>query len=563
MIGIFLAVATAQGFDPASIETAVSAELGRAMKSLKLEDQPLPKHITVRLGAGEFSEVGTIDGALSYENSGPYRELRADIRVGDARMDSGNFSSAVGTRDGTAWRGLAHEDKVGAIRRELWLAMDSAYKGATEVLAAKQAAREGRAQAYTPDYSLAPVVELGPRPMGSTNPPGLKQVVLALGGAVSEDRHLEFSAVLGGANIGQVLVHNSEGTMAWIPEQRLVIRASVQSVATDGASLKNGRSWVVKDLDHLPPIATMQQSLQAASAWLDILKETEVGAAYLGPVLFEQPAAAELFRQLLHPQISGTPPLELAPESAASDSRPVPVARLGRRLLPVGWSVLDDPTADSSLASFGLHDDDAVATQAVKVVEDGVCQDVLMSRVPRFERQASTGHGRGFGSGRVEAMPRQVTIRGARPLGEKKLRKKALAYAASAGLDHVLVVRRILTISEVGDFEFAFTGDGPLSGLTAPAEVYKLYSDGRKVPVRGLQFVGVDRRMLRDIVASGPTGPAVQMLDIPGNSSRFVLERFDGFPVSWAVPPVLISEVELTSRSGGEMRVLSPPALHR
>ena len=90
-------------------------------------------------------------------------------------------------------------------------------------------------------------------------------------------------------------------------------------------------------------------------------------------------------------------------------------------------------------------------------------------------------------------------------------------------------------------------------------KIYKLHADGREEPVRGLEFVGVDRRVLRDIVAAGRTSAAVQMLDPPGTSSRYEAGWFEGLPVSWAVPPVLIDELELHSRSGGEPRVVSRP----
>ena len=123
----------------------------------------------------------------------------------------------------------------------------------------------------------------------------------------------------------------------------------------------------------------------------------------------------------------------------------------------------------------------------------------------------------------------------------------------------MLVVRRITPPSLSEDFEFAVTGDGPLAGLTQPEEAYRLYMDGRTEPVRGLQFSGVDRRVLRDIVANGKVGEAVQMLDTSGTSERFTLGEASGVPVSWSVPPVLISEMELRGASGGDKRLIPKP----
>jgi hypothetical protein len=69
----------------------------------------------------------------------------------------------------------------------------------------------------------------------------------------------------------------------------------------------------------------------------------------------------------------------------------------------------------------------------------------------------------------------------------------------------------------------------------------------------------VDRRALRDILHAGPVSPPVGVLDGPPGPSRFSLGSVSGLPASWSVPPVLVSELELTGRTAGEPRVLQPP----
>ena len=111
------------------------------------------------------------------------------------------------------------------------------------------------------------------------------------------------------------------------------------------------------------------------------------------------------------------------------------------------------------------------------------------------------------------------------------------------------------------DFEVAFSGEGPLAGLTRPVEVYRLHTDGREEPVRGLQFVGVDRRALRDVAMAGDTGPAVGVMDGAPGSQRFSVGTVGGLPASWAVPAVLVTEMEMRGTAGVEQRVCPlPPA---
>ena len=157
------------------------------------------------------------------------------------------------------------------------------------------------------------------------------------------------------------------------------------------------------------------------------------------------------------------------------------------------------------------------------------------------------------------AMPSQVTVTPPKGLPEIRLRRAAISAARSAGLPYVVVIRRITPPSLSEDFEFAVTGDGPLAGLTPPEEAYRLYANGKIEPIRGLQFTGVDRRVLRDIIASGRANSHTEMLDGSGTSERFTLGEAGGVPVSWSVPAVLISEMELRGHSGGEARIIPRP----
>jgi hypothetical protein len=104
-----------------------------------------------------------------------------------------------------------------------------------------------------------------------------------------------------------------------------------------------------------------------------------------------------------------------------------------------------------------------------------------------------------------------------------------------------------------------FTGEGPPAGLAPPYEAYRLYADGRRVPVRSLSFVGVDRRVLKDVVMAGESAGPVDMLDGAPGPGRYQIGPTGGIPVTWDAPPVLIAEMELSSRPGGEPRALTIP----
>ena len=137
--------------DTAQLETAVKAEIARSIEELKLPDQEGPYHVSVDILEGSYTMTEAELGVEIFHENRPHRTARVDVRVGDSTLDSSNFSGAFGTTDGLGIRGLAHENVEVATRRELWLAIDSAYKGATETFAAKKAAREGQAADRPPD----------------------------------------------------------------------------------------------------------------------------------------------------------------------------------------------------------------------------------------------------------------------------------------------------------------------------------------------------------------------------------------------------------------------------
>jgi hypothetical protein len=114
----------------------------------------------------------------------------------------------------------------------------------------------------------------------------------------------------------------SEGTRAWMPTGFTVIRVVAAARASDGARILDARSWVAKNPDALPPLAEMQAEVRDMARWLEALRDAPVEDDYLGPVLFEDTAAIELFRQLAAPEIAGTPAPEQGRDATARHRPP-------------------------------------------------------------------------------------------------------------------------------------------------------------------------------------------------------------------------------------------------
>lgn len=541
---------------------AAELELERA-RTMKLPDQPAPYYVAYEFLDGHVATARSRSGVLDSFDHDPYRTVRVEVRVGDYSLDNTRFSGDYGSREGVVQRTLPHDPSPVAFRRELWLATDEAYKGAAEQYSGKLSAREGRPppEDPVPSFEPADAVVTAPVPMPPLDGAATLARVRALSERIDGIEGLENAEAVARDWVGRRVLVTTEGTRAWIPTGSSVVRVEGIVRTPSGTRLRDCRWWVARTPEELPSLDEMVAEVEAMTAALSAATDAPSERDYLGPVIFEGPAAVELFRQLLPAEISGTPPPEAAPDPyAAVDSAPAPTARIGRRLLPEGWSVTDDPTrAEGTAGAYELDFEGTEAT-AVRLVEDGVLKDVLMSRIPRADTHGSTGHGRGLGPDPREAMPGAVEVRPRRAVSDKRLRKRALTLARQADLPYVLVVRRIEPPALAEDFEVAFTGDGPLAGLTRPLEVVRLYRDGHEEPVQPtLSFVGVDRRVLRDIAAAGSVGPWVGVLDAPAGPRRFSIGVVGGLPAAWSVPSVVVTELELRGGGGAQPRAIPAP----
>ena len=534
---------------------AARLEMNRALEELSLPEQPAPYWIGVNLREDISHRAFSSNGALFYASERHHRSARIDVRVGDRSFDNRNFNS-LGNNEGIVLKTLPTEDNEIALRRELWLGFDNAYKGALEAYAEKSAAYEGRD--YTLEQEQLPIAIQQSEPLSkSTDDNWTIDLANQISADLKKYSFLEGNLVVVSHKKGLEHILTSEGHQSSRPTDLIIIRVEVETRAEDGSPIRNLRSWVVKHKDQLPSIDHIQQETQEMVEWLKLLQTAPIEEDYLGPVIFEPDAAVELFRQLLLPQLSATPPPAEPPDFSGEIPRVIPTSRIGRRVLPENWSIIDNaPAHPEEIGSYPV-DQDGVPPQRVDLVKDGVVTDLLMSRIPRDGFTNSTGHARSIGRDRKMAINTVTLVSPPKNKRATTLQRKGLHLAKQTGQDYLLIVKRVEPLSLTDNFEIAFSGDGPLSGMTLPLEIYRLYTDGRKEPVRGSSFVGVDRRVLRDIAMAGEQSEFIGLMD--DHYGRYGLGYAGGILVSWSAPSVLISEMEIRGQGGQELRVLPNP----
>src|ERR1700680_3866258 len=148
--------ATEAPSDP--ILRALQAELARSKSQLKMDNVGAPFYIEYRVFDVEQFDASAAFGALRDQSLTRLRLLRAVVRLGDYRLDS-FFNAGQGISDI-----LPLDNDELALRHQIWLATDQAYKRAGEAFSAKKSLLQ-RLNVEQPvdDFAKAdPVQSIGP-----------------------------------------------------------------------------------------------------------------------------------------------------------------------------------------------------------------------------------------------------------------------------------------------------------------------------------------------------------------------------------------------------------------
>ena len=561
---------------------AMQDELARSTGTLQLEELERPYFIEYAVVDTESTVLEATFGASVRENQSHMRSLRVDVRVGSRELDNSEF---LGMRSmfsmGSLPRSLVREDDYDALRHDLWLATDAAYKEALEQLAQKRAFIQNRVQDEpVPDFSdEGAFVLIEPPAESAFDEEAWRETVRRLSEVFREHPAIDESSVTLRVETSNRYLVNSDGSMVRQPASLAVLYARAATRAPDGMRLKHFVPFYERAVEDLPAAAELEAAVRSMASELTALAAAPVLDDYIGPVLVSGQASSELFAQVLGAQLSGHRPPLLEDERMGAMMRSSNLAnRLNRRVLPASFDVVDDPTREAFageplIGSYAV-DDQGVRAQPVTLIEGGVLRTLLMSRRPRTEIPQSNGHGRAGAFGSPTAQVGNLFVRSEGGLSAEELKEELIALAEDAGLDHGLLIRMVDDPGISGTDPLSMSsillmaqGGSTQSQLTRPILAYKVYvEDGREELVRGLGFRDVSVRSLRDIVASGEdqyvnnrflTSSGGGLLGTFSAVISPALGGPGGIPAAVVAPPVLFEELEI-ERAGGAQQT---PAL--
>lgn len=567
-LGVAQTPAPANGQQPTSrvpSSQAPTAQDDVLLRAMQDEMKRIPSLIRLRLDPVYYTEYRVEDtvnhsiaasfGALLEDNNSAFRVPSVQMRVGNATFDNTDhvYSGAfVGSRFDPSR--LPLDDNYLAFRDVFWLATDRAFKTAEEAIARKRSSLKNVSQTDVwPDFSAAPpahlILPVERRPFAEA---AWKSETIRLSALLDAYPKVFSSVVEVHDSQSTNYIVNSEGTELRLPEDVAYVRAEAQTLAPDGTTVRDALVAQAFHTDGLPSEDVLSREVKALGENVTALSEAPLGEAYDGPVLFEAPAAAQLFGQLLGDN------LKITRKPVSDPGRPPRYSpselenRIGSRILPDWMDVVDDATQTEyrghALIGHYLYDMEGVAPAPLTLVEKGVLKTFLLTRTPVFkDYPGSNGHARMLGAyGARDPGFGNLFIRASQTTPAADMKKKLIDLCKQSNKPYGILIRKLdyPSTASFDELERVEQVAGSSRAVVPPLLAYKIYPDGREELVRGLLFHDVSTRSFKDIVAASDENYVFDLID---SNAPFALVGAGTFTTTSDViaPAILFEEMEL------------------
>ncbi|HEY9783984.1 MAG TPA: metallopeptidase TldD-related protein [Candidatus Obscuribacterales bacterium] len=529
--------------------SAMEDELERCRTRLRIDGHDKPYYIGYKITESNNFHQSATFGALLGKSEYRTRNYDVDVRIGSYELDNSKIASGGFYSANYSWRmpTVSLENDYYAIRRNIWLATDRAYKQAIEDFEKKRAILKNQVAAErAPDFSKeTPVVHADPLLPPPTITDERQEMIKRLSSICKRYPKIKRSNVSYSGVTENMWLVNNEGFKVRRAESGYNISINATAQADDGMTISDEDTIEVTKDGELPGYEVLERRATLLAERLSKWAAAPLADRYEGPVLFEKEAAAQLMNALLVSQLgvakeSVEETFNLSPPHSLQD-------RINRRILPTFMTLVDDPSAElfgkQKLYGGYAIDDEGVKPQRLAIVEKGILKTLCSGRTPCKTIRNSNGHWRNN-----SAQASVVLVESDSKLSPSVLRKKLMAIGKEENLPCVFLVKRIAANSDAFTRSRAviiFADEGECTTAQA-SEVYRIdLRSGTEELVRIGGFAPTSFRVLRDIRAAG-------------NDAAPYLVRRSYSTFHLVTPSLLLGEMEI---SKGDNRLAKPPVL--
>lgn len=555
----------------ALIVKAMSDELQRSKQLRMVGKDPL-YYMEYTLDDAESFSVSASLGGLINERRSRFRLPKVGARVGAPDFDNTNYLLTdvyFGVRYDP--ESFPLDDDYDALRQAFWLATDRAYKTALEAIGRKRAALRNVTQSEKiADFSTAPTEparSAGTLARNKFNEADWRIRTVALSGVFANFPEVQESVIDFESVQSTSYFVNSEGTVVLTPDNLAYFRIRAGAQAPDGMRVRDHAIVQALDIKRLPAETDLRRIVTNVATNVKSLAAAPVGDAYSGPVAFEGEAAAQLFAELFSSSLPATRRPVSEPGRQINWNPGVFEGRVGSRVLPASFTVVDDPAQKEwrgrQLLGQYTVDIEGTPGAALTVVEKGILKTLLSTRTPSRDTTTSNGRARIPGSfGSKTAGISNLFVKCAEPVSAKDLRAQLLKMASDRNKPYAMVIRRMDFPSSASIPEIRRIAAGQERPTSIPLLAYRIYPDGREELVRGLRFRGLSARSLKDIAAATDEE---HLFDFLGNAAPFSLIGGSNYVYTSTVvaPSILFEDLELerVEQDLPKLPVVPPPTL--
>ncbi|HWO22428.1 MAG TPA: metallopeptidase TldD-related protein [Kofleriaceae bacterium] len=555
------------------IVEAITDEMRRATKALQIPGAPKPYHIAYKITEVDVNDCAASLGQATSRRNRHFVNLEARVRVSPDNtpaFDNSNFVVPQADElDGVSTFNLPLEATPRIARRAAWLVTDQAYKEALIQLRAKMEARRAGSSSRPADVpswtTEKPVVSDQPvlvAPLETLDELEARAKVLS---ALFRDQPvLRDSRVSVTSYLERRWYITTEGTIVTDTRRASGVLIAASGQADDGQPLGQYFLRYGHTAKDLPGDDELKAEARKLVETVGALVKAPVMDRYSGPVMFEGEGAVGLIRFTLAPHLGGTPVPEGLPPQEAKTFGGALTDKVGLRVTSPNLSIVDDPTAKvgggKALIGGYKMDDEGMTAQRVEVIKDGTLKTLLTTRTPAHKTSRSNGHARRTADGGAfHGSATNLFVVGTGGVPRRALEQKLIAAARAEGLRYGLLIKRLddAAITAAPEFsrrELVQMIKSTDQSLPPPAILaYRVYPDGKRELVRGVQMAEVPIRAWRDVI--GVSKELTTYNFLAANESQLQLRLTngidDGFVPSGGIesaiitPDLLLKEIDV------------------
>jgi predicted Zn-dependent protease len=505
---------------------ALLTELDRSKAQLKMEQLAAPYYVEYRVNDLDDFVTEAAFGATREQQRVRVRVLRVVVRIGDYKQDS-----YYGQGQGETNILPLDNDPI-ALRHQIWLATDEAYKAAGQALAEKQAFLKQFAADPNPidDFAKAPVVtDVRSTVTLQVDLNAWRKTLEDVTSLYREYPDIQLMSASARFTASNEYLVNSEGTVTRQGKITYSVQVNGSTQAADGMRLSRTPAWTVARAEELPTHDALLKDVKSTMDTLIALRNAPiVEEEYRGPVLFAPDAANDVVAGLIGSNVLGRKPQPGKPNRTVGAF----ATSYKSRVLPNFLTIIDDPTIKDfqgkSLVGSYEVDSEGVKAQPVTVIEKGTLSGYLLGRQPLRDFPFSNGHGRSAAGSLPAPSLGVLMVKSSEAQSPEELKKRVIQMITDQGREYGY---RVETMGQ----------------QNTPRLLYRVYKDGHEELVRGAVFSELDVRALRSGLVAVGNDPLVN-------------NRMGGIPATIISPSLLFDELEVKRADTSKDKLPEYPA---